>query len=206
MSTIFQVFPTKPAIPSFRSLIQQTEPALAEFVERRAGLRVTPRITLSLLEKETNRSLPLDLDAPARWSETTYAWFSIAGLAGGTDAYFLEFDKLDRWIWLEECERHQYAAWKGQILSALAIGHSWQFRRSAGQPASICVAYAVIAAQLATACGGFIDSGDSAWDYTLLPAWPSAFLEKYFDPTATKSQDMAGWARRCIAALHSELT
>ena len=143
-----QVFPTDDTIPSFRTLLERSEPALAELIHARTGLLAAPQLNLSLREAGTNRVLPLDLDGPALWPDTSYAWFSVSGVPGGTDAYFDRSDTNDRSIWLEEIQSEHYASWAEHVHSALRVGHSWRFRRSAGQPAVISIAYAVIAAQL----------------------------------------------------------
>jgi hypothetical protein len=205
MSTTFQVFPTDRTIPSFRALIEHSEAALAAFLFRRAELGVSPKIELRLLENRTNRDLPLDLDAPAVWPASAYAWFTVADVVGGTDAYFQHFDAQDHSIWSEELETPHYAPWTAEINSALQIGHFWTFRRSAGQPAIINIAYAVIAAELAKFCAGFLESCDSAWEYELLPQWPERFLDTYFDPSAAVSAEYLDWARRCLDALPDEL-
>jgi hypothetical protein len=186
-------------------LLDRSQPILAKLIYARTGLSATVRLNLSLLENGSNRRLPLDLDAPAIWPDTAYAWFSVAGVPGGTDAYFDRFDDDDRSIWLDEAQSEHYASWAPHIHSALRIGHSWRFRRSAGQPTVINLAYGVLAAQLAAFCNGFVDSSDSAWDSKLLPAWPSSFLETYFDPGASVSRDFADWARRCLGSLSEEL-
>lgn len=205
MSTIFQVLPTEERIPSFRLLLERAEVALAALIDARTGLATSLRLNVSLLENKTNRPLPLDLDAAAKWPDSAYAWFTVVGVPGGTDAYFDRIDEDERSIWLEETQGKYYAPWADPIHAALRVGYSWRLRRSAGQTAVINLAYAVLAAQLATLCGGFIESSDSAWDSELLPAWPSPFLQTYFDPTATKSRDFAEWAQRCLDSLPLEL-
>ncbi|HYP98416.1 MAG TPA: hypothetical protein VER96_07065 [Polyangiaceae bacterium] len=205
MSTIFQVLPTEDRIPSFRSLLERAEIELVALIHERTGITAPVRLTVSLREKRSDQPLPLELDGPAKWPDSAYAWFSVVGAEGGTDAYFEFFDEDDHAIWKDELESEQYVPWADSIRAALRIGHTWRFRRSAGQPVLINLAYGVLAAQLATLCGGFIDSNDSAWDSELLPAWPAPFLESYFEPSATKSEDFASWAERCLEALPDEL-
>lgn len=205
MSTTFQVLPTVDEIPSFRAVLDSSQPVLARLVHARVGLHTQLRMNVSLLENRTNRRLPLDLDAPAVWPNSAYAWFSIAGSPGGTDASFDRFDDDDRSTWSDEMQSEHYGFWAPHIHSALRVGHSWRFRRSAGQPTIIKLAYGVLAAQLATLCGGLVDSSDSAWEAVRLPAWPAPFLETYFDPTAAVSHDFADWARRSLGSLPQEL-
>ena len=86
-----------------------------------------------------------------------------------------------------------------------AHGHHWSFRRSAGQPAIINVAYGMIAGSLAELTEGFIYSGDSAWDHERFPATTQEFFSWYFRPDKAIKAEHAELAARCIKWIVEEL-
>jgi|SRR5262245_39087394 len=94
---------------------------------------------------------------------------------------------------------------KTLINECLANGHHWSFRRSAGQPAIINVAYGMIAGSLAELTEGFIYSDDSAWDYERFPATAQEFFSWYFRPDKAIKAEYAEWAARCIKWIVEEL-
>src|SRR4051794_6216151 len=87
----------------------------------------------------------------------------------------------------------------GLLEASFRVGRWWAFRRSMGQRAIINVGYGMIAASLAQLTGGFVESGDMAWDHQLLPATPEEFLEFYFRPERSDGE-WKNWAEVCIAA------
>jgi hypothetical protein len=74
-----------------------------------------------------------------------------------------------------------------------------------GQPATINVAYGMIAGSLAELTEGFIYSGDSAWDYERFPATAQEFFSWYFRPDKAIKAEYAEWASRCIKWIVEEL-
>jgi hypothetical protein len=206
MSTTFRVYPTTSRVPSYQDLLAGTRQQFGSFLRRHTILRGAPALNVRLLSRESDAPIPFDLDAPAQWPVETYAWFTIVGLAGGTDGYFERQDADERTMWLDDLRHPHYQAWATPVHAALEVGHHWRFRRSMGQPASINVLYGLLAAQLALLTDGFIESDDSAWDYGRLPAWPDDFFTWYFDPAAALEPDFAKWARRCIEGLPGELS
>jgi hypothetical protein len=89
------------------------------------------------------------------------------------------------------------------IRECISTGHHWWFRRSAGQPAIISVAYGLIAASLAAITDGFLTSDDSAWER--LPALPNEFLSWYFRPEKAIGENFREWSQRCLGFLAQEL-
>src|SRR4051794_25357854 len=102
MSTTFEVFPGSASVPSFAELISAGQAALGAFLLRRTGRTLAPELAVTLIHCKTDERRPVDPSAPAIWDSDTYAWFTIADVSGGTDAYFEEINQNDRGYWNEE--------------------------------------------------------------------------------------------------------
>jgi hypothetical protein len=204
MSTAFEVFPTTDHIPSFPELLDAATARLREFLRSYGILQPAP-LAVTLRRKEPDAPiLPLDPTAPAWWPDDCYAWFQVRGVAGGTDAYAWTFDNLNR-----ECLGYvaaEHPEFAHMTAAALRVGRYWSFRRSAGQPAIITIAYGMLAGSLAELTGGFVYSDDGAWDYKRLPARPDRFLSTYFRPELNRGWDEYEWAKKCISWLPEELS
>ena len=87
-----------------------------------------------------------------------------------------------------------------QMMKCFETGFYWTFRRSAGQPAIVNLAYGLIAAAFAELVKGFIFSDDGAWDYGIFPTTADYFLQNYFNLQYLKAED-ADWAKECINIL-----
>jgi hypothetical protein len=149
--------------------------------------------------------VPFSLDDPARWNKETYAWFMVGNVRGGTDAYSDDDANEIREYWDDEMANPRCIRFESIIRESVEIGHRWSFRRSAGQPAVINLAYGLIAGSLAAITNGIVHSIDSAWDYEKLPASPEEFLSWYFRPEQTANQKSQAWSRECLARLAVEL-
>jgi hypothetical protein len=206
MSTVFDAFPSRDHLPSFRELLDLASWHLDAFlrdyeVERPVRLSVERRSN-----DEASRVLPIDLEGPCWWPSNQYAWFSVSGVAGGTDAYADEVraddpDNLGRSILTNEIT----GEFANLIRRSLAVGRYWGFRRSARQPAVVNVAYGLITASLAQLMDGIVHSIDGASDYRLLPARPADFISWYFRPERTDVPKWKEWAERCIRRLADEV-
>ena len=205
MSTTFDVYPKISKIPSFRELLDLSSVRLNEYLIDH-GINAQPTINVALQSNRNHKPRPFDLNSPAMWSDSEYAWFYIESAPGGTDAYFCSNREIDYEIWDEEINTNIRAAEKKTLRNeCLANGHHWYFRRSMGQPAIINVAYGMIAGSLAELTEGFIYSGDSAWDYERFPATAQEFFSWYFRPDKAIEAEYAEWAARCIKYLDEEL-
>lgn len=206
MSTTFSVYPQTLEFPTFRQVVAQTTTRLHTFLEQH-GITQPLTLDLRLLSKEGYHPQPLDWDAPATWPDDYYAWVSVPPIPGGTDGYFWALDAVDREYWDERLLLHPWPdeARQQWIQACLASGYRWRFRRSAGQSATINLVYGFLAAALAELTGGFLYSGDSAWDYQRFPATSAEFYNWYFEPQQALDADHARWAARCIAAISKEL-
>ncbi len=205
MSTTFQVYPKTTYIPSFQELTEAATLRLRDFLHE-FNIPGSPMIGVELHKKQPDSVQPLQLTSPTIWPDDSYAWFQVAPVLGGTDAYFWHLDEEDREIWQEEMDSNERlrSRW-GLVESCLANGYYWNFRRSIGQPAIINVAYGLIAATLAELTEGFVWSDDSAWDYERFPATAGEFFAWYFRPSLALDPGHRDWAERCMAALAEEL-
>jgi hypothetical protein len=203
MSTTLEVYPKLSKIPSFRELLDLSSVRLGEYLSDQ-GISAHPIINVDLCG---DQSSPSDLDSPAMWSDVEYAWFYVKPAPGGTDAYFESNEESGGYEYMDgEIETHIPAAErKTLIYECLSNGYHWRFRRSAGQPAIINVAYGIIAASLAELTEGFIYSIDSAWDYDRFPATAQEFFSCYLRPDKAISAGHAEWAARCIEHLAEEM-
>jgi hypothetical protein len=206
LSTTFEVFPKSRKVPSFGELLDLSSKRLNEFL-RVHGISQRPEVGVVLRNNQPDDvALPVALAAEAAWPDSQYAWFFVPTITGGTDAYFLQVDKDCEEYWEEEIKLNEFiAARAAMVAECLRPGHHWRFRRSAGQPAIINVAYGLIAASLAELTEGMIHSFDNAWDYKRFPATASEFYSWYFKPEQAIEQSMREWSQRCIRALPSDL-
>ena len=165
-----------------------------------------PAVTVKVARKGIHVVKPLDLTTPAVWPEDCYAWFTVPPVAGGSDAYIREVEELDDSL-LTEAPRmaQQDDSLPHGVSEYLSQSHYWRFRRSAGQPAMIAVAYGLVAASLAELTDGVIYSGNAGWDYQRFPATAEEFFTWYFRPALALEEDNRAWAERCIAHLSEEL-
>jgi hypothetical protein len=205
MSTTFDVFPKLSKITSFRDLLDLSTARLSEYLIDH-GINAQPTINVALQSNRNHKPRPFDLNSPAVWRDSEYAWFYIESAPGGTDAYFCSNQEIDYEIWDEEINANSRAAEKKTLINeCLANGHHWYFRRSAGQPGIINLAYGMIAGSLAELTEGFIYSDDSAWDYERFPATAQEFFSWYLRPDKAIKTEYAEWAARCIKWIVEEL-
>jgi hypothetical protein len=198
LSTAFDVFPRSDRIPAFTELLSCASGHLSSFL-REVHVTASPRVSVQLHQMKPDRVLPADLSSPAKWNMDQYAWFIVPPVTGGTDAYFQRAES----YWSEEDvainpRRAEVAD------SCRRYGYRWSFRRSASQPATVNLAYGLIAASLAELTDGLIDSRDGAWDTARLPATAEEFFTWYMRPELALEPNHAHWAARCIAGLRTD--
>lgn len=203
MSTTFDVFPHKAKLPRFGELIDLTMPRIRQYLGRH-GISACPSLCFDVRDNN-HTSQGYTQTSPLRWNEEHYAWFYFEGLSGGTDAYWVPINDLMLECWMhEKSERERSKQMAAYIDECLSIGHRWYFRRSAGQPALINLAYGYLAASLAELTDGFMFSDDSAWDYERFPCRPSDFLEFYFEPEKAVEFKYREWSERCLRWMREE--
>jgi hypothetical protein len=204
MSTTFNVYPRAKDLPSFAMIVERATKELHRFLES-VGIRARPDIHVRLQRCEDHVHLPFSLHDPARWDRDTYAWFMVGDVPGGTDAYFDDDADEIRRRWDGEFDDPKCKRIEPLIRECVRTGRRWWFRRSAGQPAAINLAYGLIAGSLAAITDGFVYSDDSAWDWERMPARPAEFLSWYFRPEQALEEKYREWSRRCLDYLPEEL-
>ena len=203
MSTTFDVFPHKKKPPSFGELVENAAPRIRDYLTRH-GIRRCPPLHFEVRDNN-HESRGYTLRSPMQWSEQYYAWFYFDGVPGGTDAYWLPVNDLTLECWAyEKSERPRSKEMSAYIDECLATGHRWYFRRSAGQPALINLAYGYLAASLAELTDGLIFSDDSAWDYERFPCRASEFFDFYLEPDKAIGSNFREWSARCLEWLREE--
>jgi hypothetical protein len=210
MSTVFEVFPSVNQVPTFSEVLSRSSRHVNAFL-RECGIHTFVKLSAGMRSNnEESRVLPINLDGPCWWPEDQYAWFHVPGIAGGTDAYanvmhLHDAEDLGQSILTHEISAEKAGEFAELIRRSLQVGKHWGFRRSAGQPAIINIAYGMIAASLAELTEGIIHSIDGAWDHRLLPARPIDFLTWYFRPELMRDPGEREWVERCIKHLPDEL-
>ena len=204
MSTTFEVYPATCELPTFAALIDATLPQLHDRLARH-GIDARPQIHVRIQKNRNHKHVPFELTDPLQWFDTTYAWFEIANVAGGTDAYFEPIDELTKEVWDDYLKEDQFKPYADHAKQCLAVGHYWYFRRSMGQPAIINLTYGLLAGCLAELTNGLIMSDDSAWDWKTMPATGPEFLEFYFVPDRTADADCKEWATNCLKLIPEEI-
>ena len=204
MSTTFDVIPASRARVKFGELVELAQEHINTFLD---DFEIEENIVLQAeLIGETERR-DAKFDEVFEWPRKTYAWISVRNVPGGTDVYCdtIEDDNEpdEPWWFLDELKAapNYSTALEKRLLAARYHDIRWSFRRSAGQPAIINVAYGLIAASLAELTDGLMFSGDSAWDYKIFPATGPEFRQVYFRPKSANQPDKADWAEKCINSL-----
>ena len=197
MSTSFEVYPKTSFIPSFQDILDLSTIKLQKFLDD-FKINYKPQISVRLNSVKSHDAKPLNLQAVAKWDDSTYAWFHVPPLVGATDVYFEKISSLDRDFWSDIINQNSQAIKKKELIQAcLSNGYYWTFIRGGGQPAIIHLAYGIIAASLAYLTKGFIYS-DDAWDYKRFPATASEFFSWYFRPELAIDTRHKEWATECI--------
>lgn len=205
MSTNFYVYPGKDYIPTFKELLDKSNRKLSEYLSNLGGLR-NAYLDVEIHNIKDHSKINFSINDKMIWKEDHYAWFFVAGIAGGTDSYYYKTTELDKETWKEEIETNIKAQQlQDTINRGMNIGYHWSFRRSAGQPGTINLSYGLIAASLAEITDGFVYSDDGAWDYNCFPAMAGDFFGWYFKPEFVVKSDDKVWVQDCIKSIYEEL-
>ena len=212
MSTTFDIIPVETDKITFRQVIERSEKRINDFLRNNAGLNVELKLNVDLHENSEKYVHEIDLSSKFEWKKNEYVWFTIQGIAGGTDAYCepIEDKRIDPqnpWWMLDEFKEQNTSIsdFDEKLKAAKKLNKYWYFRRSAGQPGIINLSYGLIAAALAELTGGFISSTDGAWDYKKLPAEPKEFYKWYYIPEREENPDFKEWAQRSLKGLKEEI-
>ena len=205
MSTNFYVYPGKKYIPSFAELLDISNERINAFLTNLEGVR-SVIVDVEVHNSTDHSQIKFNMNDKLIWNDDSYAWFFIRGVGGGTDSYYYKTTELDKETWKEEIDTNIKAQQLRETINrSMSIGYHWSFRRSAGQPSIINLAYGLIAASLAEIIDGFVYSDDGAWDYNCFPALAHDFFEWYFKPEFAKKSDDKVWAQDCIKSIYEEL-
>lgn len=203
MSTTFEVHPGSEFIPSFRQVCDLASRNCRLFFAE-VGLDCHVPFEVQV-RTATGGRVAFSLDDPTSWADDEYGLFYVPGVDGCTDVTFWRTYA----VW-EDGLAEEFMAkglgdpWQAALRKAVQVGHFWSFRRSAGQPAVINVAYGMLAAAVAELTDGFIQTTD-AWDYDCFPARPDDFRRWYFRPQHTKDVEDKQWVAGQLARLRGEL-
>lgn len=204
MSTTFTIIPTTSLDITFAQIIETAENHIEAFLAS-VGIEQPIRLHVNIHDNEERYKKPVRAEDPFMWKANEYAWFTIEGVAGGTDAYFeilkdMDIDLDDPWWLLDEIrsENQQIEHIEAKLEQAQNLNRNWYFRRSAGQPGIINLSYGLISAAVAELTGGILWSDDCAWNYQRFPAESADFLTWYFRPDLTLDKRYGEWAQACI--------
>lgn len=201
MSTSFDVFPGKEYIPSFAELLDISNKRIKTYLTSLGVVR-SVIVDVEVHNNTDHSNINFNMNDKLIWHDDSYAWFFIHGVGGGTDSYYYKTTELDKEIWKEEFKTNIKAQQlHDTICRSMRIGYRWSFRRSAGQPGIINLAYGLIAASLAEITDGFIYSDDGAWDHNCFPALAEDFFEWYFKPKFVRKSDDKVWIQDCIKSI-----
>lgn len=180
MSTTFEVYPGNKYIPPFSELLCNTEKEVNNYLKS-ISVNKNIKLNVKLRSIKDNIDKSFKLTDKIIWDDSTYAWFYVCDISGGTDAYFYQHNNLDiEFIREELATNPNFKKYEKILNNNIKLGYKWYFRRSAGQPAIITLCYGFLAATLAKLTNGIVYSDDGAWDYKKFPANPDEFMQWYF--------------------------
>ena len=211
MSTTIDIMPVKTTEITFGEVISLSEKHINSFLNT-VGIEKEIELLVNIHDNNEKYKFDIELTDRFEWKKNEYAWFSIKGIAGGTDAYCElladpEIDPDDPWWKLADLKENNKRIdnIESKLEKAKKLNRMWYFRRSAGQPGIINISYGIIGASVAELTSGILSSTDGAWDYREFPAESDEFLNFYFRPEKAISDDNAEWAKRCIDGIEEEL-
>lgn len=145
MSKTFEVYPGHSHYPLCGDLLSVANKHLSK---RLAALNsdLNAQINIELRRCEGDALISLDLSDPLKWTDDFYAWFVVLGVAGGTDVYCNSVDDLTREVWTDHLKLDRLTPLAETVNQCLSVGHYWTFRRSAGQPGIVNLAFSMTAA------------------------------------------------------------
>lgn len=204
MSTVFEIYPGTPEIPTFGELLQATNKYF-KLRLRDNGIVSDAEISATLRYRNNDKEIPFNLDSQLSWDEDKYAWFTVDGIIGGTDSYFNPIDDLTQALWNDYVQDDNLTDHRKEVYHNLSLGHYWRFRRSIGQPGTVSLIYGLLAGSLAELTQGHVFSDDTAWVWNLLPSTGSKFLNRYLVPGSTNDSEAEECTSDCWEWIPGEL-
>ena len=200
MSTTFEAYPATSEVPTYGQVIELATLRIRDLLSD-YGIPMESQLVFDVRSNE-HESQGIDATAPFNWQGDGYSWFYYEDVPGGTDAYFMTVDDLERQCWEEEAETNKRIRERiDTVRASLSLGHFWSFRRSAGQPAIINIAYGFLASAVAELTEGFLHSWDCAWDDERLPCTAKDFCRYWFRPEQGLSEGTKSWHKQCLESL-----
>ena len=133
------------------------------------------------------------------WGDRENAWFYVPQINSGAPAYIDPLDDERREMLREDIRKQEiYSRRKDLIEACLPNDHIWRLHRAAGHPATITVAYGMVAAAFCELTDGFLDIYDTGWDGDRFPATAQEFYTWYFRPDQTLDPELQEWSARCV--------
>lgn len=211
MSTTFEVIPVETKDITFKQLIDLSEHRINEYLKRvDEGLKISLHVTLHEHSEKYVREI--DLNSKFEWNKNEYIWFTVNGIAGGTDVYCEEIKDSDIdpdnpwWIFDDMITNNRTINnFIDKTEKAKLLNRYWRFRRSAGQPAIINLTYGLISASLSELTKGFIWTDDGAWSFAKFPTEATEFYKWYFRSEIEEDHDYSEWAKECVGFLQEEI-
>lgn len=197
MSTTFYIMPTKVDDHlTFKNVLELARHTLRHQLE---ALSIPLKIQLSVDIHGNKESYIKTVDSETKfvWEQDEYAWFKANEMPGGTDAYCRKID--ENLSIYESCSQYIEEALDGMTVTEnmkeqiLDCEYEWWFRRSAGQPPLINLAYGHLAAAVAKLSDGYIYSNDGGWHDRIFPATADQFLGIYFYPDKATNPEDYDW-------------
>jgi len=211
MSTTIEIIPIETGEITYGQIIQIGERNVNTFLAS-IGIENKIKLSVNLHDNDEKYVNNVSLNDKFNLKANEYAWFYIAGIPGGTDAYqrIIEDKEIDidnPWWRFDEMESNNKTIdeIRNKLEKAKKINRYWYFRRSAGQRGTIALSYGLISAAVAELTSGILWSDDGAWDYERFPAESREFLLWYFRPDKALKDGNGEWAKRCIEGITEDL-
>lgn len=209
MSTNFEVIPSSRLNITFGELIPRSQDNINKHLH---DFGITENILLRAVLVSDDGQRLASPDENFEWPDGTYAWITVAGAFGGTDAYCSKINNPrvspeHQWSFLHELRStpNYQPHYDEALKNAKHHDRRWSFRRSINQPPIINLGYGIIAATLADLTDGLIYSGDGAWDYRKFPTTGAEFLSAYFHLNNDTDENTAIWEKANMAALQKNV-
>lgn len=193
MSMSFEVFPTKTDIPKSEDVIKYSLELFYEYLHRE---NINEHIDINISSVSINGDIdkcPYIITS----NENSHTVFNINNV-GEVIVKCNNVTGIDKVFWDEEIKNNKRALiLKDKIELSIKIGHSWNVKRTMGQPAIVSLYYGYLAIAIAVLTDGIIYSDDGAWDYLSFPIEGNSFEKEYLSvdklTDSTVRQNVENW-------------
>jgi hypothetical protein len=186
MSTEFDIFPGRRELPRFEEVLALAAEHLNAWLAK-IGVRTFLDVQAEIRSKSPDVVIVESASGPMSWEDDHYAWFTVADLLGGADAYFRPIEDFTIEYWSDTLlPRPELTRWREPMARAIEVGHCWNLRCSINEPAAVLLASGFVAGAIAQLTGGFVWSDDGAWEHDRLPATGAELLATYARPRSAE--------------------